>query len=250
MPSARMRVQQGDDAREDDRCRGGLVRLLGLLLCVSACTGPRQLHPSDRDTYDDALREAQVYVSTRAILSRLVLDTGADVAADHVLVTSQDATIEEVEIGAKTPGVIIGFEGAVLLVSFEPPIDGKERFLRFVPYSGLYVLGSEPGSLPDGTRVGAEESMVSVISAVSLIPRAKPAALPVLSVVYDERPFLLGKFNIATDPWPLDPNPRVSSFAPFAVPHLLVSSQHMDELEKRSRSLPGRTLPLPALEAR
>jgi hypothetical protein len=216
-----------------------LIASVGAITCLPGCAGPRELRPSDRATYGDELREAQVYLATETFLSRLVQDTDANVASDHVLVTSRDATVEEVKVSAKTPGVIVGFDDVALLVSFEPPVDGRERILRFVPDGVWYVLVSEPGVLPQGTPLRDEDVILNVL------PVGGPSVLPVLQVQYDDRAFLLGRFNVVADPWPLDTNPHISSFSPSPVPHLLVNSQHLDALEKRRRNLPGRVLPSP-----
>ena len=79
----------------------------------------------------DVLQQIQFYVSDDIVLHRQLRGTETSVSGG-VLRTVNGREVEEVRIPSGTPGLVVGMEGTVLLVSF----DSDGSYLRFGPNQG------------------------------------------------------------------------------------------------------------------
>ena len=129
-----------------DRLRLACVQLAGISWI--GCTSRVPLSQELRDVIaPEEFQQLQFYVSHEIRLRRTLTSEDRDVAAGNLRI-DHDKRIEEIVIPAYTPGVVLSGKGDKLMVSFEPPVDGKERFLVFgLPqYKRTYYF------LPDGEK--------------------------------------------------------------------------------------------------
>lgn len=105
----------------------------GLLLALAGCTSrvplSKELH--EQLTTED-FQKLQCYVSQEIVLRRVLRSEERDVSPGHALRIEKDKRIEEIVIPAFTPGVVLNGKEDRLMVSFEPPVQGKELTLTFV----------------------------------------------------------------------------------------------------------------------
>lgn len=81
---------------------------------------------------EEDLKGIQFYISDRIVLHRDVTSAGQSVTPRGRIVLENGKQIEEVLIKKGSPGVELSQEkGRSITVSFEPPIDNVESFLRF-----------------------------------------------------------------------------------------------------------------------
>jgi hypothetical protein len=108
------------------------VGLVVLALGGIGCTSRVPLSKELRDGITpEEFQKLQCYVSHDIVLRRTLTSEERDVTAGNILKIEKDKRIEEVVIPAYTPGVVVSGKDDRLMVSFEPPVDGKERFLVF-----------------------------------------------------------------------------------------------------------------------
>ena len=109
------------------------------LLALCALTGCSSLVPftqeirTENALQRDDVKNLQFYLSHRITLRREIESGGSRVTSGHKLIVVSGKTIEEVEIAAKTPGVVVAAGDRTLTVSFEPGT------------SLVFALSSEPG---------------------------------------------------------------------------------------------------------
>jgi len=181
------------------------------ILLLEGCAGTRPFTEEDHQNYLDDLHELQYYLSSDTYLSRKRELTEAGVSSDHRIQTYRGVEIEEIKIPSSTPGILIGKdEGGGnyrLYISFEPPVDGVERGLWFE--SGDRCLLETSSAALGGNRWAK-------------------------AVAYDSKVYFLGRFNDTGTSLEFTPSKKL--------PYLLISSDHIDKLNRRKRELPGRTL--------
>ena len=133
----------------------GFRLAVGLVLAIgwTGCTSRVPLSKDLRDQIaPEEFQQLQFYVSHEILFRRTLTSEERDVAAGNLRI-EHDKRIEEIVIPAYTPGVVLSGKDDKLMVSFEPPVDGKERFLVFgLPqYKRTYYF------LPDGEKDTALE---------------------------------------------------------------------------------------------
>ncbi|MBD3236493.1 MAG: hypothetical protein GF330_07305 [Candidatus Eisenbacteria bacterium] len=120
--------------------------VVAVVLALSATFGSgcgrglRHFTHVDRMKYSSQIHDIQYYVSEDAVFSRMMESYEEGVAPDHTIRTLQQYRIEEMAIGERTPGILVGERGDTLLVSFEPPVAGRERYFRFIHQKDHYCL--------------------------------------------------------------------------------------------------------------
>jgi hypothetical protein len=111
------------------------LRLACLLLAGCSWIGCTTRVPLSKELRDgiapDELQQLQFYVSHEIRFRRTLTSEERDVAAGNLRI-EHDKRIEEIVIPAYTPGVVLSSKDDTLMVSFEPPADGKERVLTFI----------------------------------------------------------------------------------------------------------------------
>lgn len=113
------------------------VRLLPVAVVVAASIGcassrvPFTPQLAEQFSEED-FKGIQFYVSSKIILHRDITSAGQSVTPRGKIVLENGKQIEEVLIKRGSPGVELSQEkGRSITVSFEPPIENVESFLRF-----------------------------------------------------------------------------------------------------------------------
>ncbi len=117
-----------------------VLPLLSLILasCASEMIPYTQNIAKKAQINDAQLQAIQFYVSNDIVLYRYLDNTTVEVAGGEIKIID-GRKAEEIVIQSGTPGVAVGSDGEMIMVSFDP--DGS--FLRFAPnpgYGGRYTL--------------------------------------------------------------------------------------------------------------
>jgi hypothetical protein len=111
------------------------VRLACVVMAACSWIGCTSRVPLSKELREgiapEELQQLQFYVSHEIRFRRTLTSEERDVTAGNILRIEHDQRVEEVVIPAYTPGVVLGAQNDKLMVSFEPPVDGKERLLTF-----------------------------------------------------------------------------------------------------------------------
>ena len=110
-------------------------RLASVVLAACSWIGCTSRVPLNKELRDgitpEEFQQLQCYVSHDIVFRRTLTSEERDVTKGNVLKIEKDQRVEEVVIPAYTPGIVLSGKDDKLMVSFEPPDDGKERFLVF-----------------------------------------------------------------------------------------------------------------------
>lgn len=190
------------------------VRAAKIAICVAllamsfGCASVRDFTADDRDVHETDLHRLEFFLSSDTQLSRIIETQTKDISSERAIRDIRHQEVEEILIRQTMVGKLIGLEGDTLLVSFEPPVYGRDRSLRFVQTRAGYDLATHPsGSKPTFDAVH-----------------------------YNDRTYQLGKFGRKWSSFS-----RTYTFYPQEKPRLVVRTQSFRHLQKKVRELPGRS---------